>query len=163
MAEQTDWYERGCSRGCRNEHTRVWGWCDLAEEPAPTLNLSIAETFTASDGNTSVKIRQATVDEARAELAKFETPPDWADLREAARKAGWTPEGRLSWWTWTRRDNRGSDLSTGWALVQWTGRSISLVGPGNGPRGDRSAADLIDPTPARVLAIARELGIGDPS
>lgn len=71
MAEQTDWYERGCSRGCRTEHTEVWGWCDLAEEPAPTLNLSIAETFTASDGNTSVKIRQATVEEAEAALEKF--------------------------------------------------------------------------------------------
>jgi len=86
--------------------------------------------------------------------------PDWADLREAARKAGWTPDGRLSWWTWTRRDDRGLDLSTGWALVQWTARSISLVGPGAGSRAERSAVDLIDPTPAQVLAAARLVGIG---
>lgn len=71
MVEQTDWYERGCSRSCRNKHTNVWGWCELAEKPAPTLNLSITETFTASDGNTSVKIRQATAGEAQAELDRY--------------------------------------------------------------------------------------------
>lgn len=86
-------------------------------------------------------------------------PPDWADLREMARNAGWTPEGRLSWSTWSRRDDRGSDLSTGWALVQWTARSISLVGPGTGHRGMRSAVDLIDPTPDKVLAAARLVGL----
>jgi hypothetical protein len=167
---QTDWYERGCCRGCRYEHTKVWGWRDLAEEPKPTLNLAIAETFTASDGNTSLRFRTPTIEEAEAELAKFRPQPDWADLREAARKAGWTvrtePVGlrpvETKIWAHYPPGDRFPDASRGWARVAY-GRngacriSVELHAPGRDPR---SRVDLVDPTPAKVLAAARLLGLG---
>jgi len=161
MAEPTDWYERGCSRGCRNGHTRVWGWCDLAEEPKPELNLHVVEAFTAPDGNTSVKFRQVTVEEARAELAKFEAAPDWADVREAARKAGWTRTGNRIVSAWTVKAPNGEDDDRyGWAAVFPHHRKVQLTGPGEGDRFQRSFTDLVDPTPAQVLAAARLVGIG---
>lgn len=64
-------YDLGCSRDCRNEHTREWGRCDLAQPPAPRLNLYTLETFTASDGNTSSRFRPVTIPEAEAEIAKL--------------------------------------------------------------------------------------------
>ncbi len=70
---ETDWYERGCSRSCRTEHTRTWGWCDLAEEPAPRLNLHAFEVFTASDGHQSMRYRPLTAEEALAEIERFRT------------------------------------------------------------------------------------------
>lgn len=149
MGKQTDWHERGCSRSCRSEHTKVWGWCDLAEEPAPTLNLSIAKAFTASDGHTSVGIRQATVEEARAELAKFETQPDWADLREMARNAGFTHRKLArDWLVWTNKD----------VYIELRRRHVG--GWRIAITGEFGNLSLADPTPARALNIARELGIG---
>ena len=91
--------------------------------------------------------------------------PDWADLREMARSAGWTPEK----WTlnqvhWGRRNPNGFiEHQHGWARV----RCLRILGHvvidlyGPAPHEDlSSSARLVDPTAARVLAIARELGIG---
>lgn len=163
MAEQTDWYERGCSRSCRNKHTKVWGWCDLAEEPEPKLNLHAFEMFTASDGNTSMRYRQLTAEEARAELEKFEPAPGWADLRKAAKAAGWTPElwcpGQVHWGR--RNPNRFIERQYGWATVR-SARDriiIDLHGPAD-HEDNAPSAHLVNPTPGRILAVARALGIG---
>jgi len=167
MPDTTDWYERGCSRGCRNKHTLVWGWCDLAEEPKPELNLHVFETFTASDGNTSGKFRQVTAEEARAELAKFEPEPTWADVREAARNAGWRMVRDRSTvqkcWSIRNPDEDGWFIDKGWAVATFdpnTNRGrwlFEFAGPG--PHR-KPTATLVDPTPAEVLAAARLVGLG---
>lgn len=45
------WDEAGCSRSCRNGHTRRWGACAYGKEPAPTLHRF--ETGVAADGYVS--------------------------------------------------------------------------------------------------------------
>jgi hypothetical protein len=157
MAEQTDWYERGCSRSCRNEHTKVWGWCDLAEEPKPELNLHAFQKFTASDGKTSMRYRQLTAEEARAELAKFEPEPTWRDVIRAMRAAGLTlagPEQISERWRYRALDYNGvsaGDVATNHLGERW----VTLHG-----RRDGWTFEMKNPTPAEVLAAARLVGLG---
>jgi len=55
----------GCSRRCSEQHTYVWGQCEAAVDPGPPP-LMVAETFTASDGQSSIAVRPATDDELAA-------------------------------------------------------------------------------------------------
>jgi len=96
--------------------------------------------------------------------------PDWADVREAAREAGWSvrtePVGlrpvETKLWAHYPPGERFPDGSRGWARAAY-GRggacriSVELHAPGREPR---SRVDLVDPTPAEVLAAARLIGIG---
>lgn len=113
---------------------------------------------------------EAWKDGAAAECANLinfhlaEQQPDWADVREVARKAGLTIELRFGrykpgryrhgMWTW-RADTAGGDLA-----ANYRGRalrnSIELVGP-------RGSMHLYDPTPAEVLSAARLVGLGGDS
>jgi hypothetical protein len=49
---QHDW--TGCSRRCRDGHTRVWGQCEVAAEPPPPAPV-VPETFIASDGHPATR------------------------------------------------------------------------------------------------------------
>lgn len=108
------------------------------------------------------------LDEGSAECAKTilfyldeEPEPDWADVREAARKAGWTRTGNRIMSAWTVKTPDGEDDDRyGWATVFPHHRKVQLTGPGEGDRFQRSFTDLVDPTPAQVLAAARLVGIG---
>lgn len=102
---------------------------------------------------------------ADAALAATQPEPDWADLGEMARNVGWSPErwvpGQVHWGR--RNPNGFIEHRHGWARVRRLRTLghvvIDLYGPA--PHEDLSStARLVDPTPARVLAIARELGIG---
>jgi len=87
--------------------------------------------------------------------------PDWSDVREAARKAGWTRTGNRIVSAWTVKTPDGEDDDRyGWAAVFPHHRKVQLTGPGEGDRFQRSFADLVDPTPAQVLAAIRLVGIG---
>jgi hypothetical protein len=93
-----------------------------------------------------------------------EPEPDWADLREMARGAGWSPD---TWMArdvhWGKRDPKRS-LRTGLGWVSsrhFRGRHlVELHGPE--PRPIR-AAMLVDPSPAEVIAAARLVGLGGSS
>lgn len=161
MAEQTDWCERGCSRSCRNEHTKVWGWCDLAEEPKPELNLHAFETFTASDGNTSMRYRQLTAEEARAELAKFEPEPTWPDVIRRFLKLGpyqlerRTTDGNQYWRYETDQRTKGG-LRELVDVLHFPTESTWIIKLGlYGPH----QVTLRNPTPGEVLAAARLVGL----
>jgi hypothetical protein len=162
MPDTTDWYERGCSRGCRNKHTLVWGWCDLAEEPKPRLNLHVFETFTASDGNASGKFRQVTTEEARAELAKFEPEPTWRDVIRAFLAIGpyllerVSTGGTTRWRYETDKRTKGG-LRELVDVFHYASESIWLIKLGL--HGDTHMVSLKNPKPAEVLA-ARLVGLG---
>jgi hypothetical protein len=162
MGEQSDWYERGCNRSCRNSHTKVWGRCNLAEEPAPVLNLMIAKAFTASDGNTSVGIRQATVEEARAELAKFETQPDWRDVFRAFLSIGprllerVSTNGNCRWRYETEVRTKGG-LRELVDVLHFPTESMWIVKLGI--YGSTHMVSLKNPTPAEILTAAKLVGL----
>lgn len=96
-------------------------------------------------------------------------PPDWADLREMARNAGFSvrtePIGlrpvETKVWAHYPPGDRYPDGSRGWARVAY-GRggacrmSVEMHAPGRDPR---SRVDLVDPSPAEVLAAARLIGL----
>jgi hypothetical protein len=93
-----------------------------------------------------------------------EDGPDWADLREMARNAGWTPD---TWMArdvhWGQRDPaRSLRTDLGWVSSRhFQGHHrVELHGPE--PRPIRTVA-LIDPTPSEVLAAARLVGLGGAS
>ena len=91
--------------------------------------------------------------DARALLAVIDgAAPDWADIRESARKAGWTRRQLArDWWFWT---DKGSSVHL---RKRWDGGwKITLA-------GDFGDLVLNEPTPARFLAIAREVGLGGAS
>jgi hypothetical protein len=101
----------------------------------------------------------------RVEMGEWVKPrkegPDWSDLREMARNAGWARHGSGSWsyWAYTMAHG-GADDSRGWVVVQTNEvRRIEVVGSGKGPRTGRCFAELVDPTPAQVLAAARLVGL----
>jgi hypothetical protein len=95
--------------------------------------------------------------------------PDWADLREMARNAGWRcrnePVGlrpvETKVWAHYPPGDRYPDGIRGWARVA-SGRggacriSVEMHAPGRDPR---SRVDLVDPTPAQVLNAARLIGL----
>jgi hypothetical protein len=75
--------------------------------------------------------------------------PDWADLREMARNAGFAHRKLArDWLVWTDKD----------VYVELRRRHVG--GWRIGLSGDFGNLSLTDPTPARVLNIAREFGIG---
>lgn len=163
MAEQTDWHERGCSRSCRYEHKKVWGWCDLAEEPKAELNLHLAWQRTASDGNVSVGYRRATVEEAEAELAKFRPEPTWREVfrvmrAESVRMRRFVnfsgSADRNAWKLWDLYDNELGCIvrETGYGREEWT---VSFTYE-RGPAASMSATSL---RPVDVLNLARISGV----
>lgn len=113
---------------------------------------------------------EAWKDGAAAECANLinfhlaEQQPDWADVREAARKAGWVRTGNRIVSAWTVKGPDGEDDDRhGWAAVYPHHRKIQLTGPGEGTRFNRSFADLVDPSPAQVMEVARLVGLGGDS
>lgn len=84
-----------------------------------------------------------------AELEAIDGPaPDWADLREMARNAGWTHRRLARGWTvWTIKD------ASVHIRRPWPGAQTVNVD------GDFGDLVLNEPTPARVLNIAREMGL----
>jgi hypothetical protein len=86
--------------------------------------------------------------EAAWHLAHQEPAPDWADLREMARNAGFTHRKLArDWLVWTDKDvyvELRRRYIGGWRITL------------TGEFGDLS---LNDPTPARFLAVAREMGL----
>jgi hypothetical protein len=90
--------------------------------------------------------------------------PDWADVREAARKAGLDIVlrfGRLKrgqirhgMWTWRSHTPAGDVAAIYRGRV--LGTSIELIGV-------RGSMHLYDPTPAEVLSAARLVGLGGDS
>lgn len=170
MAEQTaeDRYIE-CGRPCKPGHTLQWDQCRQAPDPLGELGPAIRaarnvisewETFTASDGNLSIRQKEdRSSDEIAREvvevvgplLAAIEEPtPDWADVREAARKAGWTYR-RLArnWHVWAGEDG-SVHVRRRWGVRGW---KITLAG---------EFGDLVlnQPTAARFAAIVRLVGIG---
>jgi hypothetical protein len=105
----------------------------------------------------------------RNDAPGWRTAPDWADVREAARKSGLTIELRFGrykpgryrhgMWTW-RVETAAGDL-----VANYRGRAlgnyIELVG--EELVAGRNSACLIDPTPAEVLTAARLVGLGGDS
>ena len=71
-------FDIGCSRDCRIEHSYQWGRCDLAVPPRPKLNLYSFETFTASDGNESMKYREVTESEVLDMIERYRADTDEA-------------------------------------------------------------------------------------
>lgn len=181
MAEQTaeDRYIE-CGRPCKPGHTLQWDQCQQAPDPLGELGPAIRaarnvitewETFTASDGNLSIRQKEdRSSDEIAREVVEVVGPllaaihepaPDWADLREAARNAGWTLEGGIHWGMWTKRKADGTfDSSRGWIVMQIPQKRMEFVGPGEGPRYSRSVVELHNPTPADALTATRLVGIG---
>jgi hypothetical protein len=112
-------------------------------------------------------------DQAAAECATTinfylaEQQPDWADVREAARNAGWRMVRDRSTvqkcWTIRNPDEHGWFIDKGWAVItvdpntnrgRWL---FEFAGPG--PHRKQTAC-LVDPTPAEVLTAARLVGLG---
>jgi hypothetical protein len=56
-----EWREAGCSRTCRDGHTRKWGGCAYGIEPAPTLQRS--EVLLGADGYPSLVYQSLTVEQ----------------------------------------------------------------------------------------------------
>jgi hypothetical protein len=93
------------------------------------------------------------------------TAPDWAEVREAARAAGWTSrrdrdEPRVRIWGRYSNDRMYADYEHGWARVYRTRRVLVVDLAGPSTEGGHQTAHLINPTPARVLTIARLVGLG---
>jgi hypothetical protein len=110
-----------------------------------------------------------------AELINFslreQSDPDWSDVRAAARAAGWThftePVGlrpvATELWAYFPPSERLPDVERAGCVrfgLAAHGLFIELHGPGKYPR---ERADLINPTPAKFLAVARALGLGGDS
>lgn len=110
-------------------------WNNLFDRVATAAHANDEQLFTASTGS----CRQCE-------------DPDWADLREMARGAGYTHRKLArDWLVWTDKDvyiELRRRYVGGWRITV------------TGEFGDVA---LNDPTPARVLNIARELGIGGTS
>ncbi|MCX4232075.1 hypothetical protein [Streptomyces ortus] len=70
----------GCRRDCRlaQAHTLVWGECEHAPKPEPTVNMSVV--YTAADGHPSIGFDTYTV----PELARLIEPAAGDALRAAA-------------------------------------------------------------------------------
>jgi hypothetical protein len=139
VPEGTTAREEAAARWLNDAHRGYWGWEDAIGD---------AQDFLAAvDG----------------------PPPDWSDLREMARNAGWRcrtePVGlrpvETKVWAHYPLGDRYPDGSRGWARVAY-GRdgacrmSVEMHAPGRDPR---SRVDLVDPSPAEVLTAARLLGL----
>lgn len=58
------WRDLGCARDCREQHTYVWGRCELAPEsarPEPTVSMSVV--YDDTDGHKSIGFDTYTVDQ----------------------------------------------------------------------------------------------------
>lgn len=131
------------------------------------------ETWQLRDGERSRwetirRINAILKDEPEGDFRGKAPEPDWADLREMARNAGWTrkkegvglrPVATDVWGLYPPGQRFAEVVRCGAARVGLAERGlfIELHGPG---KDQRERADLINPTPAKVLAIARELGVG---
>jgi hypothetical protein len=83
--------------------------------------------------------------------------PDWADIREAARNAGWTRDRGESGTTWGHHAFGAIlDRSHGMAYVNSGNRRIYIASPGG---DERQTVVLFDPTPVRVLTAAKLVGL----
>lgn len=136
--------EERAARWLHDHHRGYWGWADA-------------------------------LDDARDLLAAIDGPePDWADVRETARDAGWTrrtePVGfrpvETDVWGHYPPGARFIDGEQGWVRVGL--REYVLVVEFTGPPIRIAALDstihrevkLVDPTPAEALATARLVGLG---
>jgi hypothetical protein len=127
-----------------NEQTRK----DLMDRVSETVYPNITERLFVTGGGGTCHRRSA----------------DWADVREAARKAGLDIVlrfGRLKpgkirhgMWTWRSHTPTGDVVATYRGRVM--GTSIELIGV-------RGSMHLNDPTPAEVLTAARVVGLGGDS
>jgi hypothetical protein len=92
-------------------------------------------------------------------------PTDWADVREAARNAGWSgrrdPDQRHARIWGLYGDGRMFiDWEHGW-VRSWRNRHshvIDIAGPD--ASGGHETVRLVNPTPAKVLTAARLVGLG---
>ena len=90
--------------------------------------------------------------------------PDWADLREMARNAGWAghaDEPHVRIWGANGTDRMNLDWDAGSVRVFRHGLVVDLAGPS--ATYTHESVHLINPTPARVLAAARLVGLGGAS
>jgi hypothetical protein len=97
------------------------------------------------------------LDDARDLLAAIDGPePDWADVREAARKAGITfrlvRHREMGWSRWIVTAP-GCDIELRDSSGDWMASFSTSVG----------YANRVNPTPAQVLAMARLVGLGGDS
>lgn len=110
-----------------------------------------------------------TRDRALRRLEAIEGKPgaDWADVREMARKAGWTvgPDKtlpstlKLPTRAWGRRENGWLDTRHGWVraeMILLGMRRIDVIGPAAHPF---RSVSLVDPSPAEILTAARLVGL----
>lgn len=146
----------GCSRDCIDEHDYVWGRCEHATPPPPRLGLTVSETFIASDGHLSMRLRHLTVEEAKQRIAEFEGSPTLRGLIRAARAAGMAPRrdrdaeyaDRRRWQAVDDRDMKivfvAHTPESGWKLVLLPESGESVL--------------LCNPTVDRIAAAARLVG-----
>lgn len=89
--------------------------------------------------------------------------PTWRDVIRAARAAGWTSrpdpdQARARIWGVYHPGRFYVDSEHGWARVYGNGTVVDLAGPSD--TYAHETVHLINPTPARVLAAARLVGLG---
>jgi hypothetical protein len=83
--------------------------------------------------------------------------PDWADLREMARNAGWTRDRGDSGTTWGHHAFGAIlDRRHGMAYVNKRNRRVYLAGPGD---DEHRTVVLFDPSPAEILTAAHLVGL----
>jgi hypothetical protein len=103
------------------------------------------------------------LDDARDLLAALDGPEStWRGIFVASRKAGWTRRGSSTWAMWGIWRAEDIDDSHGWVVSHKINRvrRVTVVGPGSGPIQARQSAELIDPTPAKIMAALGLVGIG---
>lgn len=118
----------------------------------------------AVDAHTAVwRAENAGLLDVAANIIESDTPePDWADLREMARNAGWGREGGRNWSAWGRLDGGLIDQDQGWITVRKERglRVLDFHGPAGELRDHPThSATLAGPTPAEVLTAARLVGL----
>lgn len=97
-----------------------------------------------------------------AAAANRELEPTWRDVLRAMRAAEWTGRGGASWRMWGAWSGEDVNDQHGWVIRYQFLRTVkfTVVGPGTGHMTNRSYTELINPTPAKVLAAARLVGLG---
>jgi hypothetical protein len=101
--------------------------------------------------------------EAAWHLAHQEPAPDWADLREMARNAGWSgrrdpDQNRVRIWGHYGKGRMFIDWEHGWARV-YQGPNAIVIDLSSSGELHHETVHLLNPTPARVLAAARLVGL----
>lgn len=154
----------GCNRDCIEEHTYQWGSCAAAPPPPPRLGLLVSDTFTDLDGCVSVRLREATVGEAKRCIAEFEGPPTIRDLVRAARAAGaplrrhYSEHGMTEYWQcWDEGARRRRAKVRHWP--QYGTWRVEIYGRYDNPVGDNAVdVDLLNPSIDQIAAAAELCG-----